>query len=169
MCARASWHTKQCVHQSAGFHIHTTVHVHYIHTTSLLLCIPRNVFISWPDFTSQILQVRSIDPVMHLPPSQSNWQLEISPRWPWKVWMQRLLLLKGRGGGLLVSDITTSSCGRVHMCICQGTCMCEYKCVYVHAYAYIQAHELKKHMRNSTKVLSLSLSHTHTHNWRTVV
>ena len=67
-----------------------------------------------PLLTSQILQVRSIEPVIHLPPSQSNWQLEISPRCPcraksirererkrekgggggesecaWKVWMQR--------------------------------------------------------------------------------
>ncbi len=55
--------------------IHTHTHrlpVELNETSRISSLCPRKVFISCPDFTSQILQVRSIDPVMHLPPSQSN-------------------------------------------------------------------------------------------------
>ncbi len=40
-----------------------------------------------PEFTFQILHVRSIDPVKHKLPVKSNCVDEISPRWPASVWM----------------------------------------------------------------------------------
>ena len=61
---------------------------------------PRRVLMHWPVLTFHTLQVRSMEPEIHSSAEKSNCVLEISPRWPERVWRQRPLVRVGVGVGV---------------------------------------------------------------------